>query len=113
LAVKLEGLFWTQNKMGFSLSLSLPLEASHYARLKAPIPIYCFYDYLQPMISLDSQQSLAIQSHGLSTWTALSVNMCSIVGWPNIARAQLKEGKLAEDCKGSLKSYYFITPACS
>jgi hypothetical protein len=26
--------------------------------------------YFQP-ISLDSQQSLAIQSHGLSTWTAM------------------------------------------
>jgi hypothetical protein len=30
----------------------------------------CFIGYFQP-ISLDSQQSLAIQSHGLSSWMAI------------------------------------------
>jgi hypothetical protein len=32
--------------------------------------LLCFSDYFQH-ISLDSQQSLATQSHGLSTWTAI------------------------------------------
>jgi len=39
-----------------------PLEASHYGRPKAPIPIFIAYLLL---IFLDSQQSLAIQFHGL------------------------------------------------
>jgi hypothetical protein len=40
------------------------LEASHYARTRAPIPI--FY-WLFSAHFLASQQSLAIQSHALST----------------------------------------------
>ena len=43
LAVRLKGLFWVGNKVGYFSSFelqSLPLEASHYARPKAPIPIF-------------------------------------------------------------------------
>jgi hypothetical protein len=45
-----------------------PLEASHYAWPKAPLTV--FY-WLFQLISLNSQQTLATQSHGLSTWTAI------------------------------------------
>ena len=71
LAVRLEGLFWARNKVGCSFGFGLwawPLEASHYARPR--LQFLYFIDYFQP-ISLDSQQSLATQSHGLSTWTAI------------------------------------------
>jgi hypothetical protein len=74
LAVRLEGLFWARSKVGcsflrFGFGLwTWLLEASHCAWLKAPILIFC--RLFQP-ISLDSQQSLAIQSHGLSTWTTI------------------------------------------
>ena len=43
LAVRLEGLFWARNKVGCSFGFGLwawPLEASHYARPKAPITIF-------------------------------------------------------------------------
>jgi hypothetical protein len=101
LAVRLQGSFWARNKVGCSFGFGLwawpleaslygclgreavgvhgqrfrlwtwPLQASHYARPKAPFTIMILLAiYLQP-ISLDSQQSLATQSHGLSTWTAI------------------------------------------
>jgi hypothetical protein len=43
LAVRLEGLFWARNKVACSFEFGLwawPLEASHYARPKAPLPIF-------------------------------------------------------------------------
>jgi hypothetical protein len=42
-AVRLEGLFWARNKVGYSSRFGLwawPLEASHYARPKAPLLIF-------------------------------------------------------------------------
>jgi hypothetical protein len=72
LADRLEGLFWADFKWDAPSSFGLwawSLEASHYAWPKGPIPIYII-DYFQP-ISLDAQQNLAIQSHGLSTWTTI------------------------------------------
>jgi hypothetical protein len=42
-----------------------PLEASHYAWPKTPLTIFYW------LFSMDSQQSLATQSHGLLTWTAI------------------------------------------
>jgi hypothetical protein len=47
-----------------------PLEASHCAQLKAPVITVYFIGYFQ-LISVDSQQSLATQSHGLLSWTAI------------------------------------------
>jgi hypothetical protein len=47
LVVGLEGLFWARNEVGCSFGFGLwawPLEASHYAWLKAPLTIfYCFF----------------------------------------------------------------------
>jgi hypothetical protein len=43
LAVRLEGLFWARNKVGYSSGFGLwawPLEASHHARPKAPLLIF-------------------------------------------------------------------------
>jgi hypothetical protein len=43
LVVRLEGLFWTRNKVGCSFGFGLwawPLEASHYAWSKAPLTIF-------------------------------------------------------------------------
>jgi hypothetical protein len=42
LAIRLEGLFWARNKVGCSFGFGLwawPLEASHYARPKAPLTL--------------------------------------------------------------------------
>jgi hypothetical protein len=47
-----------------------PLEASHCALAKDTTYYILLAMYFQP-ISLDSQQSLATQSHGLSTSTAI------------------------------------------
>jgi hypothetical protein len=97
-AVRLEGLFWARNKVGCPFGFGLwawpleasnygcpsreavgvhgqrfglwawPLEASHYAGRR--LQLLYFIGYYQP-ISLDSQQSLATQSHSLSTSTAI------------------------------------------
>jgi hypothetical protein len=71
LAIGLEGLFWAGNKVGCSIFLwTLSLAFGGFT----PCPTEGFISYIlldvQP-ISLDSQQSLAIQSHNLSTWTAI------------------------------------------
>jgi hypothetical protein len=63
------GVFWARNKMGcsFYFRFGLGLWRLHIVigrRLKFQYLI----GYFQP-ISLDSQQSLTIQSHSLSTWT--------------------------------------------
>jgi hypothetical protein len=68
LAVRLEGLFWVENKVGCPFFLmygfglwAWPLEALHYAMLKSPNHV--LYRLFSAHF-LDSQQSLAIQSHG-------------------------------------------------
>ena len=69
-ALRLERLFWTRNKVGCSFGFGLwawPLEASHFAAQR--LHFLYFIGYFQ-LISLDSQQTLATQSHGLSTWMA-------------------------------------------
>jgi hypothetical protein len=75
LAIRLEGLFWARNKVGCSFGFGLwawPLETSHYARPKAPLTILVLAGYFSAhFFNLDSQQSLATQSHGLSTWMAI------------------------------------------
>jgi hypothetical protein len=71
-AIRLEGLFWARNKVGCSFKFELwawPLEASHYTPVKGST-YYTLLAIFQP-IYLDSQQSLATQSHGRSTWTAI------------------------------------------
>jgi hypothetical protein len=94
LTVRLEGLFLARNIVGCSFGFGLwawPLEASHYGRPSweavgvhdqrfglwrlhtmpgRMLQLLYFSGYFQP-ISLDSQQSLATQSHGLLTSTSI------------------------------------------
>jgi hypothetical protein len=100
LAVRLEGLFWARNEVGCSFGFGLwawpldtshygrpsrdaiglsgqrfglwawPLEAWHYARPKAPLTMFYWLCIFSSFL-LISQQSLATQSHNLSTWTAI------------------------------------------
>ena len=65
-------MFWQEITRNTPLGLlqTWTLEASHYAQPKAPTTTFDWLYIFQP-ISLDSQQSLATQSHGLSTWTAI------------------------------------------
>jgi hypothetical protein len=72
LTVRLEGLFWVGNKMGCSFFLwTLALAFGGFTLCLAKgSNSYYFIGYFQ-LISLDSQQSLAIQFHGLTTWTAI------------------------------------------
>jgi hypothetical protein len=67
LAVRLEGLFWARNKVACSFEFGLwRLHTTPGRRLR----LLYFIGYFK-LIYLDSQQSLATQSHGLSTWTAI------------------------------------------
>jgi hypothetical protein len=73
LAVRSKRLFWTRNKVGYSFGFGLwALAFGDFTLCPAEGSTYYIWlaMYFQP-ITLDSQQSLATQSHGLSTWTAL------------------------------------------
>jgi hypothetical protein len=61
------GLFWARNNVGCSFGFGLwRLHTMPGQRLH----LLYFIGYFQ-LISLDSQQNLATQSHGLLTWTAI------------------------------------------
>jgi hypothetical protein len=66
LAVRSKGLFWAGNEMGRSFFLwTLGWAFGSFT-------LYSILWKLHTILnSLDSQQSLTIQSHGLSTWTAV------------------------------------------
>jgi hypothetical protein len=76
LIVRSEGLVWARNKVGCSFFLwTLDLTFGGFTILclgEGSNSYILLAMYFQP-ICLDSQQSLAIQSHSLSTWTAISV----------------------------------------
>ena len=53
LAIGLEGLFWARNKVGCSFGFGLwawPLEASHYARPKAPLTVFYWLYIFSPFL---------------------------------------------------------------
>jgi hypothetical protein len=69
LVIRLKGLFWAWNKVGCSFFLPTLGWAFGGFTLR---PAEGSNSYiLLPIISLDPQQSLAIQPHGLLTWTAI------------------------------------------